>query len=35
MKPYGGGLESGMVDNADPHDELLEQVLDRENMRYG
>ncbi len=33
MMPYGGEDVSGTVDNADPHDELLEQVLDRENMR--
>ncbi len=33
MMPYGGEDASGAADNADPHDELLEQVLDRENMR--
>jgi len=33
MMPYGGEAASGAADNADPHDELLEQVLDRENMR--
>ncbi len=33
MMPYGGEDASGTADNADPHDELLEQVLDRENMR--
>ncbi|MCK4563964.1 MAG: hypothetical protein KAU94_04770 [Verrucomicrobia bacterium] len=33
MMPYGGEDVSGTADNADPHDELLEQVLDRENMR--
>ena len=33
MMPYGGEDASGAADNADPHDELLEQVLDRENLR--
>jgi RNA-directed DNA polymerase len=33
MRPYGGEDASGAADNATPHDELLEQVLDRENMR--
>jgi RNA-directed DNA polymerase len=33
MMPYGGEDVSGATDNADPHDELLEQVLDRENLR--
>jgi RNA-directed DNA polymerase len=33
MMPYGGEDASGAADNAIPHDELLEQVLDRENMR--
>ena len=33
MMPYGGEAASGTADHATPHDELLEQVLDRENMR--
>lgn len=33
MKPYGGEDATCPADYADPHDELLEQVLDRENMR--
>ena len=33
MMPYGGEGVFGAADNAIPHDELLEQVLDRENMR--
>lgn len=33
MMPYGGEDASGTADNATPHDELLEQVLDRENLR--
>ena len=33
MMPHGGEAVSGAADNATPHDELLEQVLDRENMR--
>ena len=33
MMPYGGEDASGATDNVPPHDELLEQVLDRENMR--
>ncbi len=33
MMPYGGEDASGATDNATPHDELLEQVLDRDNMR--
>jgi len=33
MMPYGGEDAFGAADNADPHDELLEQVLDRENLR--
>ena len=33
MMPYGGEAASGTTDHATPHDELLEQVLDRENMR--
>ena len=33
MMPYGGEGASGTADNADLHDELLEQVLDRENLR--
>jgi RNA-directed DNA polymerase len=32
MKPYGGEIASGMVDQAKPHDELLERILDRDNM---
>ena len=30
MKPNGGEVDSSMVDHANPHDELLEQVLDQE-----
>ena len=33
MMPHGGEDASGATDNADPHDELLEQILDRENMQ--
>lgn len=33
MKPYGGEDATCPADYADPQDELLEQVLDRENMR--
>lgn len=33
MKPYGGEVVSGMMDQAEPHDELLERILDRENMQ--
>ena len=33
MMPYGGEVVSGATDNADLHNELLEQVLDRENMQ--
>jgi RNA-directed DNA polymerase len=33
VMPYGGEDASGTADNTNPHDELLEQVLDQENMR--
>jgi RNA-directed DNA polymerase len=33
MTPTGGEGPSGTVDNADPQDELLEQILSGENMR--
>ena len=33
MMPYGGEDASGVMDNATPHDGLLEQVISHENMR--
>jgi len=33
MTPSGGEGTSGTADNADPHDELLEQILASENMQ--
>ncbi|VGO12344.1 Group II intron-encoded protein LtrA [Pontiella desulfatans] len=33
MKPYGGEVAPCAADQATPHDELLERVLDLENMR--